>query len=89
MDLHLVPLRVELRALLIFEMKINLLFKTIRIHKVLINILLWNYATPAIKKNIFNLNDEEPDKTPPKFVNFVKSVSVIVNAYNFALFRIT
>ena len=75
MDLHLVPLRLDLRALLIFEMKINLGFKKIHIHKVLINILIWQYSTPAIKANIFNLNDEEPDKTPPKFVNFVKSVS--------------
>ena len=75
MDLHLVPLRLELRALLIFEIKIKLLFVKIHIRKVLINVLIWQYSTPAIKKNIFNLNDEEPDKTPPNFIYYVKSVS--------------
>ncbi|XP_070573951.1 uncharacterized protein [Ptychodera flava] len=63
MDLSIVPLKLELRARLVFE--INLPF--LKVKKVLINVKLWGYATPEIWKNIFNHGDLEPDKTPPTF----------------------
>ena len=75
MDLELIPLRVELRALLIFELKISLPWGgKIHIRKVLINVLLWNYQTRSIKANIFNYNDAEPDNTPPDFTQFSRAV---------------
>ena len=66
MDLELIPLRIELRALLIIEL--------IFVRKVLINVLLWNYQSKSIKKNIFNYNDAEPDNTPPDFTQFSRAV---------------
>ncbi|XP_070574642.1 uncharacterized protein [Ptychodera flava] len=63
MDLVLIPLKLELRARLVFELK--LLFKTIK--SVLINVRLWGYTSPQINKNIFNKGELEPDTTPPTF----------------------
>ena len=70
MDVVLVPLRLELRARLIVRICFWKCFK-----KTLINILLWQYSTPAIRGEIFNINDAEPDKSPPAFSVYEGSVS--------------
>ncbi|XP_070573717.1 uncharacterized protein [Ptychodera flava] len=63
MDLVLVPLKLELRALVVF--RINLFIK--KIEKVIVDILLWSYTTPQIEANIFNKGDLDPDRSPPTF----------------------
>ncbi|XP_078575698.1 uncharacterized protein LOC144861600 [Branchiostoma floridae x Branchiostoma japonicum] len=63
MDMNLVPLRLELRG--IVEITIDLKLKTIT--KELINKLIWQYSTPIIHANIFNINSEEADESPPDF----------------------
>ena len=76
MDLYLVPFRIELHALLLFELE--LLFT--RITKTLIKKKLWDYSTPVVKKNIFNINNAEPDDSPPEFTSFVKEVGILFKA---------
>ncbi|XP_066264364.1 uncharacterized protein [Branchiostoma lanceolatum] len=66
MDLELIPLRLELRAIL--KLTINLLFTSFE--KTLINVLLWEYTTPSITANIFNTFSKEPDDSPPSFNDF-------------------
>ncbi|XP_078660674.1 uncharacterized protein LOC144905141 [Branchiostoma floridae x Branchiostoma belcheri] len=66
MDLELIPLRLELRAIL--KLTVNLLVK--KIEKTLINKLLWQYTTPSITANIFDLHNKEPDNSPPTFNSF-------------------
>ena len=73
MDLQLVPLRIELHARLIFEMSLPW---GGRIRKVLINKRLWFYQTKTINKEIFNINDAEPDNSPPDFSIYSTAVSV-------------
>jgi len=68
MDLNLVPLRIELRAMLIFRFCIKIPWVGRKCwNKKLINVLLWHYQTRTINKNILNYNDAEPDKTAPDF----------------------
>ncbi|XP_019614832.1 PREDICTED: uncharacterized protein LOC109462715, partial [Branchiostoma belcheri] len=66
MDLELIPLRLELRAIL--KLTVKLLF--IKIEKTLINKLLWHYTTPSITANIFDIHNKEPDNSPPTFNSF-------------------
>ncbi|XP_070572594.1 uncharacterized protein [Ptychodera flava] len=73
MDMNLVPLRLELRALLIFELKIKIGWVKIHIRKVLINKLLWEYTTPMISGNLMDIGDLEPDNTPPVFQPIFKN----------------
>ncbi|XP_077992165.1 uncharacterized protein LOC144446291 [Glandiceps talaboti] len=73
MDMNLVPLRVELRMLLIFELKIKIGWVKIHIRKVLINKVLWEYTTPMISGTLLDIGDLEPDNTPPVFKPFVES----------------
>ncbi|XP_070573761.1 uncharacterized protein [Ptychodera flava] len=68
MDLVLVPLKLELRALVIFH--INLLFK--KIQKVVVDKLLWSYTTRQIEANIFNRGDLDPDRSPPTFTTVAR-----------------
>ncbi|KAI0212798.1 hypothetical protein LSAT2_002240, partial [Lamellibrachia satsuma] len=68
MDLNLIPLRIELRALLIFRFCIYIPWKGKKCwKKTLLNFLLWHYQTKAINKNLINYNDAEPDLTAPDF----------------------
>ncbi|XP_035668224.1 uncharacterized protein LOC118410558 isoform X2 [Branchiostoma floridae] len=66
MDMVMIPLRLELRGKVIAE--ISLFGKTLS--KTIINILIWQYETPAVTGNIFNTGLPEPDLTPPKFRKF-------------------
>ena len=75
LDLNLVPFRIELRSLLIFDFHLDLFLFEIKIYKELINHKIWDYSTPVFKGNIFNLNKAEPDRNPPKFSSFEKEVS--------------
>ncbi|KAL3873866.1 hypothetical protein ACJMK2_036950, partial [Sinanodonta woodiana] len=69
MDLVLVPLRLELNALVTLEVK--LLF--VRVKKVLFRGQIWTYTTPEIRKNIINNIKEEQDSSPPEMTSAVKS----------------
>ena len=68
MDLELIPLRIELHVLI----KAKFPWKT----KTILNKLIWQYQSATIKKNIFNLNNAEPDESPPDFSWYSKAVSV-------------
>ena len=67
MDLVLIPLKIELHALLLFSFSIKIWGKRYSYDRVWINQRLWFYQSEAITKNIFNINDAEPDKSPPAF----------------------
>ena len=80
MDLNMIPLRVELRALLISKLCLWIPWAGKKCwKKTLINILIWNYQTKAINKNIINYNDEEPDFTAPDFGWYSKAVRGFAN----------
>ncbi|KAI8482779.1 hypothetical protein Bbelb_394410 [Branchiostoma belcheri] len=63
MDMVMIPLRLELRGLLVSE--IPFLPPV-----TLLNILMWHYETPPITANIFNTGLPERDLSPPTFRNF-------------------
>ena len=73
MDLQLVALRIELDAQLTLNIKLpwGKCFTVTIIDK-----LLWSYQSPAIYREIFNINDAEPDNTPPDFSVYSKAVSL-------------
>lgn len=76
MDLNLIPLRIELRALLIFRFCIYIPWKGKKCwKKTLLNFLLWHYQTKAINKNLINYNDAEPDLTAPDFGWYSQAVN--------------
>ena len=77
MDLQLVPLRIEMHARLTMEISLPWGKK---VRKTLINKRLWFYQSKAINKEIFNINDAEPDNTPPDFSHYAKPVSHILYA---------
>ena len=74
MDLELIPLHITLDA--IVKLELNLLF--VRISKIIFKKRIWTYTSPSITAEIFNVNDAEPDKTPPAF-NWYSRVSLILS----------
>ena len=70
MDVVLVPLRLQLRV----RVLVGICFFTC-VEKVIFKAVLWQYTTPAIRGEIFNINDAEPDETPPAFSAYEGSVS--------------
>ena len=78
MDLKLIPLLIELRALLEFKFCIYIPSKGKQcLKKTLINKLLWKYQTKPINNNLLNYNDEEADLTPPDFGWYKKGVTIL------------
>lgn len=67
MDMNLVPLRIELRVILKLQIKIKIWGKSWSRTWTIINHLLWHYQSRMINKNIFKINDPEPDPTPALF----------------------
>ncbi|XP_078695733.1 uncharacterized protein LOC144924478 [Branchiostoma floridae x Branchiostoma belcheri] len=63
MDMVMIPLRLELRGLLISEI---LYLEPVK----LLDYLLWQYETPPVEKNIFNTGLPKPDYSPPTFRKF-------------------
>ena len=74
MDLELIPLRIELDALV--TLKVNLF--VVKIQKIIFQKRIWDYTSPSITAEIFNINDAEPDKTPPTFSGYSR-VSLILS----------
>ncbi|CAH1239174.1 HEG1 [Branchiostoma lanceolatum] len=65
MDMIMIPLRLELRGLLVSGP-----FPPAGDEIKLLDYLLWHYETPPVTKNIFNTGIPEPDHTPPTFRKF-------------------
>ncbi|KAI0241220.1 hypothetical protein LSAT2_032838 [Lamellibrachia satsuma] len=66
LDLKMIPLYIELRAILRIEVCICL-WKCWCFKKTLINKLIWRSRSSPITKNLFNYNDAEPDTSLPDF----------------------
>uniref|UniRef100_A0A1I8J5S5 GPS domain-containing protein n=1 Tax=Macrostomum lignano TaxID=282301 RepID=A0A1I8J5S5_9PLAT len=62
LDVELVPLRLQLDAIV----KLELNLKFIRIRKVFFKAAIWKYSAPKISKNILNVRTGKPDDTPPR-----------------------
>ena len=73
MDLKLVALRIELHAIVTIEVRFLKITKSVT----LMNRKLWFYQSETINKEIFNINDAEPDNTPPDFSFYAKAVGHI------------
>ena len=76
MDLQMIPLYIDLRALLRIEMCFCFL-KCKCFEKTLINCLLWQSQSRTITKPIFNYNDAEPDNSVPDFGMYTEEVSTL------------
>ena len=81
MDVVLVPLRLQLL--------VRLLVKILGFEKIIISRVLWEYTTPAIRGEIFNFNDAEPDETPPAFSVYEGSVSGQRFKFQIAIFLLS
>ena len=77
MDLQLIPLHIILDV--IVKIEVDLLFGTIT--KVIYKATLWTYTSPTINMNIFNLNNAEPDESPPAFDWYSRAVSFAKTCY--------
>ncbi|XP_078616233.1 uncharacterized protein LOC144884654 [Branchiostoma floridae x Branchiostoma japonicum] len=74
MDMVMIPLRLELRGLLVsgpFPPNGEVIK--------LLDYLLWHYETPPIEKNIFNKGLPERDPSPPTFRKFKFDTAATVN----------
>ena len=74
MDLKMIPLYIDLRAIL----RIELCFCAWSCwcyEKTLLNYLLWQSQSKTITKNIINYNDAEPDTSVPDFGMYSEEVS--------------
>ncbi|XP_070573744.1 uncharacterized protein [Ptychodera flava] len=67
-DLTLVPIKLDLRGLVLMRIKILRKEKT----KVLLDLLIWSYTSPQIDGNILDKGDLDPDTTPPMFTEVSK-----------------
>ena len=76
MDLQMIPLYVDLRALLRVEICICA-WKCWCFDKTLINYLIWQSQSRTITKPIFNYNDAEPDNSVPDFGLYTEEVSTL------------
>lgn len=74
MDLNLIPLRIELRALLIARFCIYIPWKGWKCWSTKLTTLLWEYQTAAVNKKMWNYNDAEPDLTAPDFGLYTEAV---------------
>ena len=70
MDLVLVVFKLNLGLQIVFN--IPLLVDSLRFRLPTIPIV--SVSTDPIEKNIFNINDAEPDKTPPRIIDYASSV---------------
>jgi len=76
MDLQMIPLYIDLRALLRLEICICA-WKCWCFDKTLLNYLLWQSQSRTITKPIFNYNDAEPDNSVPDFGMYTEEVSTL------------
>ncbi|XP_072033446.1 LOW QUALITY PROTEIN: uncharacterized protein [Amphiura filiformis] len=67
MNAKIVPLTITLYG----KVTLKLIFKTRTLYKKKI----WQYKTPAIEGEIFNIHTKDPDKSPPQFMESTTSVS--------------
>ena len=76
MDLDLIPFKIELAL----ELSLDLIVFQIALPP----ITILTVETPGVSSNIFNLNDAEPDESPPRIIDYTSSVSIICNdIYNY------
>ena len=80
MDLNLIPLKLQLELTL----SLDLIYFNVSLPP----ITIYEIETPGINSNIFNLNDAEPDESPPTIIDYTSSVSIIYkdscnNSYNY------
>ncbi|XP_070573548.1 uncharacterized protein [Ptychodera flava] len=64
MDLVMIPLKLELKGMCIFEMWLPF---GIHIREVVFDVMIWSFTTQQIEQNIFSKGDMEPDNSPPAF----------------------
>lgn len=71
MNLDLIPVRLQLSAIVTLEVK----FLFVKFRATLFRANLWQYSAPRISKKVIDVSNKEEDKTPPEIYPPIGDVS--------------